>query len=319
MAQSRKHRGWTIAGRVVTVLCVGLVGWLVAWRAQTIDWPRVGRALQGYEAGTLALAAVCGVIGYSMYLCYDLLGRAYTRHGLPRRRVAAIAYVVYSFNQNFGAWVGSLAMRYRLYSRYGLKPGVISRIVGMSLTTNWLGYLALGGMIFVLRLAPLPQGWRLGADGLQLVGLLMLGAAFAYLGMCWGSRKRSWNVRGTPVHLPPLHFALTQLMLSMLHWLATSMLLFVLLHGRVPFHQVLAVFMLASMASVIMHIPGGLGVIEAVCVALMTPKLSEATVLAAVFAYRAIYFVVPLMGAMATYAALEHRARGEPRGAAAAH
>lgn len=311
------RRGWKLAARALTVVCIGLVGWLVAWRAQSIDWPRVGRALQGYDLGTFVLALGLMLLGYAFYLAYDLLGRAYTKHGLPRRRVVAIAFVVYSFNQNFGAWVGSLAMRYRLYSRYGLRPGVISRIVGMSLMTNWLGYLALGGMIFTLRLAPLPTGWRLGADGLQLAGLLMLGAAFGYLAMCWGSRRRSWHIRGHVVHLPPLGFALTQLMLSMLHWLAMALLLFTLLHGRVPVHEVLAVFMLASMATVIMHIPGGLGVIEAVCVALLTPKLSEATVLAAVFGYRAIYFLLPLLAALGTYAVLEQKARGPLRAAAA--
>jgi uncharacterized membrane protein YbhN (UPF0104 family) len=39
-------------------------------------------------------------------------------------------------------------MRYRLYSRLGLSGGTITRIFSLSITTNWLGYILLGGVIF---------------------------------------------------------------------------------------------------------------------------------------------------------------------------
>jgi uncharacterized membrane protein YbhN (UPF0104 family) len=293
----------------VTVVCVGLVGWLIASRAQKIDWDQVGTALQNYHAGTLLLAALLASVSYVLYMGYDLLGRRYTHHGVPPPRVGAIAFVTYAFNLNFGAWVGSLGMRYRLYSQQGLKPGVIARVIGMSLVTNWLGFMALGGMVFTLRLVPLPPGWRVGADGLQLVGLVMLGMAFAYLCMCAVSRRRSWKLRGTEIHLPPVNMALVQLCLSMANWLVMSLILFVLLQQRVPIHATLAVLLIASIAGVITHIPAGLGVIEAVFVALLAPKVPEASLLAALFAYRAIYYLAPCALALATYLSLEHRFR----------
>jgi glycosyltransferase 2 family protein len=306
----RKPRSaWAYAGPALTVLCVGLVGWLIAWRAKTIDWHQVGAALEGYHAGTLLLAGALAALSYGFYAGFDLLGRRYTHHAIAPPRVAAIAFVSYAFNLNFGAWIGGIGMRYRLYSQHGLKTGVISRVLGMSLVTNWLGYLCLGGMVFVLRMVPLPPGWRLGADGLQLVGLLMLGVAGAYLGMCWGSRRRSWKVRGTEIHLPPLHLAMLQLCLSLANWLVMATILFVLLHARVPVHTVLAVLLIASIAGVITHIPAGLGVIEAVFVALLTPKIPEARLLAALFAYRGLYYLAPGALAMLVYFSLEHRQR----------
>ncbi|HUR41858.1 MAG TPA: lysylphosphatidylglycerol synthase domain-containing protein [Verrucomicrobiae bacterium] len=309
----------------MTALFVGLIGWLIWSRASAIDWDRVGAALARYEFGTLLMAGALAALSFALYAGYDLLSRAHTRHDIPRRSVAAMALVVYAFNHNFGAWIGSLGMRYRLYSRYGVKPGIIGRVVGMSIATNWLGYLTLAGMIFVLRLAPLPAGWRLGADGLQLIGLLMLVAAASYLVMCASSRKRVYRIGGAHIHLPPLRLALAQLMLSLINWLAISLILFTLLEGRVPVHTVVAVLLLASIASIIAHIPGGLGVIEAVCLALLTPKLSETTVLAALLAYRAINYLAPLLVALVVYAALEHRARGgrlhraHPRASAGVH
>lgn len=304
-----KRGMWALAGPALTLVCVGLVIWLVAWRAQSIDWHQVGAALEGYHASTLALAGLLAALSYALYAAFDLVGRRYTRHAVPPGRVAVIAFVSYAFNLNFGAWVGSVGMRYRLYSQHGLKTGVISRVLGMSLATNWLGYLALGGMVFVLRMVPLPAGWRLGADGLQLVGLLMLGAAGGYLGMCWGSKRRSWRIRGAEIHLPPVHMAMVQLCLSMANWLLIATILFVLLQGRVPVHAVLAVLLIASIAGVATHIPAGLGVIEAVFVALLVPKVPEAKVLAALFAYRGVYYLAPCALALVTYLGLEQRVR----------
>ena len=308
-ATPRMRNPWSLAAQALTLLCVGLVGWLVATRAQSVDWRQVGAALRAYHGATVLLAGTLAALSYALYAAFDLLGRRYTHHSIAAPRVAAIAFVSYAFNLNFGAWVGGIGVRYRLYSQHGLKAGLIARVLGMSLATNWLGYLCLGGMLFVLRLAPLPAGWRLGADGLQLAGLLMLGVAGAYLGMCWGSRRLSWKVRGAEIHLPPLRLAMLQLSLSVANWLVIGALLFVLLHGRVPVHAVLAVFLIAAIAGVITHIPAGLGVIEAVFVALLSPRIPEASLLAALFAYRGIYYLAPGALAIVIYLGLEHRVR----------
>lgn len=306
---AHKRSPWALAGPLLTLVCIGLVIWLIAWRAQSIDWQQVGTALESYQAPTLVAAALLAAASYALYAGYDLLGRRYTQHAVARSRVAAIAFVTYAFNLNFGAWVGSVGMRYRLYSQHGLKTGVIARVFGMSIVTNWSGFFALGGMVFVLRMVPLPPGWRLGADGLQLAGLLMLGVVFAYLGMCWGSRRRSWRVRGVDLHLPPVNLALLQLCLSMANWLVIATILCVLLGGRVPVHATLGVLMLASIAGVITHIPAGLGVIEAVFVALLTPQVPEARLLAALLAYRGLYYLAPGVLAVLAYFSLEHQVR----------
>jgi uncharacterized membrane protein YbhN (UPF0104 family) len=50
-------------------------------------------------------------------------------------------------------------MRYRLYSRLGLSGGTITRIFSLSITTNWLGFILLGGVIFTANLVALPAHW----------------------------------------------------------------------------------------------------------------------------------------------------------------
>ncbi len=50
-------------------------------------------------------------------------------------------------------------MRYRLYSRLGLPGSTITRIFSLSITTNWLGYILLAGIIFTAGVVELPDHW----------------------------------------------------------------------------------------------------------------------------------------------------------------
>ncbi len=66
---------------------------------------------------------------------------------------AAISYV---FNLDFGALVGGMAMRLRMYTRQGLDTTVVTEVIALSLLTNWLGYLLVGGLVLLLAPPPLP-------------------------------------------------------------------------------------------------------------------------------------------------------------------
>src|SRR4029453_7843 len=91
---------------------------------------------------------------------------------LPRPRVMAIAAVSYAFNLNFGALIGGVAFRYRLYSRAGLDNPTITAVLGVSVATNWLGYLLLGGAVALWHPLELPEDWRIGSTALRALGLV---------------------------------------------------------------------------------------------------------------------------------------------------
>jgi uncharacterized membrane protein YbhN (UPF0104 family) len=83
-----------------------------------------------------------------------------------------------------------------------------------------------------------------------------------------------------------------------------------LMQGDAHYATTLAVVMVASVAGIISRIPGGIGVLEAVSIAVLGPHLGEAKVLAGVLAYRAIYYLTPLVlasMALVTLEALERR------------
>jgi uncharacterized membrane protein YbhN (UPF0104 family) len=298
---------------VLTVAFLMVVASLLVLMARRVQWDEVGTALLRYDRWLLAGAAALAALSYAIYSCYDLLSRHYVRHALPRRLTVAIAFVSYAFNLNMGAMVGGVGFRVRLYSQFGLKAAAISRIVALSITTNWLGYVAVAGVCFVAGLVPVPDEWRVGAAGFRILGAALLAVAAGYLAACAFSPRRELNVRGHEIALPSWRVGLLQLALGATNWLLLGCIVWLLLQRGAPYEHVLAVLLAGAIAGAITHIPAGLGALEAVFVALLGDTLGAGTVLAALLAYRAIYYLAPLLVAVPAYVVLERIAKSHPR------
>jgi uncharacterized membrane protein YbhN (UPF0104 family) len=65
----------------------------------------------------------------------------------------------------------------------------------------------------------------------------------------------------------------------------------------------------AGLGGVIVRVPAGLGVIEGVFLEVFRGQVGAAAVLGMVFAWRAVFQLAPLAGAVAVLAALELRGR----------
>ncbi len=308
------------AKRALTLMFFILVPTLLFMLVKNLQWQEVKSALQSYDATTLALAIGICFASYAVYSSFDLLGRFYTRHKLPVRQVLPVVFVCYAFNLNLTAWVGGVALRYRLYSRLGLNVSTITKIFSLSLITNWLGYTLLAGVIFSLGLIQLPPSWSIGASSLRVIGILLLAAALAYLLACRLSTRRVWHIRGQTLTLPSLRLASIQAVLGTLNWSLMALLIFVLLPEQAFYPSVLGVLLISSIAGVVTHIPAGLGVLEAVFIALLHHHIAKSSLLAALIGYRAIYFLLPLALACLVYLVLEkdakklrkHRAAEQP-------
>jgi len=300
---------WPSVRRLLAWAFLLLVAGLLVTLARRIEWREVLAALASYRPATLLLALAIGATSHLLYSCFDLIGRHYARHQLPRRQVLAVTFVCYAFNLNLGAWIGGLGLRYRLYSRLGLEPLQIARIYSLSLTTNWTGYLLLAGLSFAGGGVKPPGDWALGPDGLRVMGILLVLVAALYLLLCAFSRRRSWMIRGHAFGLPGLRMALGQLALGAANWLLMALVIYCLLQQQVGYAAVLGTLLAASLAGLITHIPAGLGVLEAVFIALLHPQVGHDNLLAALIAYRALYYLLPLLVASVLYLGLEARTR----------
>jgi uncharacterized membrane protein YbhN (UPF0104 family) len=97
--------------------------------------------------------------------------------------------------------------------------------------------------------------------------------------------------------------------MAVTNWMVMGAILFTLLQGKVGYPAVLSVLLVAAVAGVITHVPAGLGVLEAVFIALLSHKVPEGQLLAALLTYRAIYYIGPLLLAAGLYLFVEARAR----------
>ena len=304
------QKGWQTWGkRALTLLFLILIPTLLFTLARNLDWNEVRDSLLAYRPGTLALGLLLALASYLVFASYDLLARAYTGHRLPARQVLPVAFVCYAFNLNFTTWVGGVALRYRLYSRLGLDTATITRILTLGLLTNWMGYLLLSGTVFALGLVKLPANWAVGASGLRLIGVLMVVLALAYLLACAFAKRRTWQLKGHEVTLPSLRLALCQVSLGASNWALMAALIHLLLPPELFYPSVLGVLLISCVAGVVAHIPAGLGVLEAVFLALLHGQLSQGTLVAALFGYRTLYYLIPLLLAVLIYLILEKRAK----------
>jgi hypothetical protein len=218
-------------------------------------------------------------------------------------------FVSYVFNLNLGSLIGAFAMRYRLYSRLGLGLSTIARVVSLSMLTNWMGYLLLAGLVFTVQPPAMPVSWAINSLQLRLVGVLLLLLVLAYLAACGLFRQRSFEIRGHTIELPSARLALLQLLMGATNWLLMAAIIYVLLLQRIDPASVVSALLLAAVAGVITHIPGNLGVLEAVFVALLSDRLPTHELLAGLLAYRLVYFLLPLTFALAVFFVLEVSAR----------
>ena len=305
----RARTAWPLVKRVLTVAFFGGVVWLLVSHARGIDWHEVWRSLQALPPSVLAVAAALAIASHTLISCFDLLGRRYTGHRLPVPTVMGVNAISYAFNLNLGSLVGGVAFRYRLYSRLGLSNGIITRVMSLSMLTNWLGYVLLSGVIFLLWPLELPEGWKIGNGALPYLGAALVAIALLYVGLCVRRPGHAWHIRGHALTVPGWRMALLQLVMSCANWLIMGAMVWTLLQGRIAYPEVVAVLLIAAIAGVITHVPAGLGVLEAVFVTLLAGQMPKGELLAALLAYRGMYYLVPLGLATVGYALMEARAR----------
>ncbi|MFC5696259.1 lysylphosphatidylglycerol synthase domain-containing protein [Pseudomonas sp. GCM10022186] len=296
---------------LLTLFFVLLVPTLLYLLAKNLDWNEVQQSLRAYGAVTLLVGAALAFSSYLVFSIFDLVARVYTGHHLPARQVIPVAFVCYAFNLNFTTWVGGVALRYRLYKRLGLDTGTVTRIISLGILTNWIGYMALAGVVFSLRLVKLPENWNLGVTGLQMIGFLLLAVATLYLFACGYAKRRTWSWRDHEITLPSLRLALIQIWLGATNWALMASLIFWLLpHGHGTYYaSILGILLISCVAGVITHIPAGLGVLETVFLALLHDQMSQGSLVAALLGYRTLYFLLPLLVAVVVYLVLEKRAK----------
>ena len=304
---------WPWLTRGLALAFFAVVAWLIVRQARTVDWPAVWQALQALPVSVLAVAGALALASHCTYGTFDLIGRHCTGHGLSRSTTLGIAMTSYPFTLNLGSLIGGVGVRYRLYERRGVGPGTIGQVVGTSIVTNWVGYLLLLALLPWLWVAPAVAGWAVEPWQLRTGGALVGCLPIAYVALCALRAGRALTLRGHEFPLPHWPVALWQVVVSATNWMLMGAALWTVLQGQVSYPAALATVQLGAVAGLILRVPAGLGVLEAVGVALLATgaagALGQDQVLAALLAYRALYYFLPLVLAAVAFGVAELRWR----------
>lgn len=273
------------------------------------------RSLSRYEPGEL-LTSIRGVPWTSLfialgwagasYLCltgFDWLGLAYVGKRLPYRNVALASFVSLSIGHNIGLGaLSSGAIRYRYYSRHGLKAGEVARLVVFCGATVALGLLALAGIVVLSSPDDAADILGLGRPPLYAIGGVCLAVPAAYIAAAYFLRGRV-SIWGWRVEMPSARLAMAQTGLGALNFACVAACLHAVISTEVEISYLAttATYVLANATVMLAHVPGGLGVIEGI----VTYLLPGGGILPLVLVFRFAYFLVPLMAGGILFAATE--------------
>ncbi len=259
----------------------------------------------------LVIAFGATAIGYVALIGYDWSALRYIGKKVPPRIVALGGFLGYSFGNTIGiSIVSGGAVRYRVYSAFGLNAFEVAAVstfvalaFGFGITIVGLSALALHphALAAVLPFAPMNVRLWAGAGVLALGGLLL-----------WLSLSgRTLHIRRYEISAPSPGILFGQLGFTIVDVAMAALTLYVLLPTGAPgFLTFLAVFSAAAMAGVLSHVPGGVGVFEAVIIAAMPADVPLEHVAAALLLYRLIYYLIPFALALSFVALNEARLAG---------
>src|SRR3978361_1331451 len=135
-------------GVAISVTVIAIACYVLYHMLRGIDVEQVVEAIKQTEIRQIALAALFVTAGYFTLTFYDLFAvRAIGRPDIPYRGNALAAFTSYAIGHNVGASVFTGgAVRYRIYSAWGLNAIDVAKICFLAGLTFWLGNAAVLGI-----------------------------------------------------------------------------------------------------------------------------------------------------------------------------
>ncbi len=289
---------WLAAGLVIAGMAVFALHIL----SQELDYNAVASALAATGWDTLAMAVLATTVSYAAMIGYDLSA---LRHvgpvpPVPRRIGALASFCGFALSNSMGvgAFTGS-AVRWRIYAAAGVDPKQIARILVFVATSFSLGIFFAAAIGVVLAAGHMSEWFGIPARWLRVGAALLLGAM---AGIALLGRLQNGPIRIGPLTLriPSFRLLLAQGLISLVDLGAAALVLWVLLpQGGVDLPSFIALYVVAIAIGAASHLPGGIGVFDAVVlIAFQGTSVPLDQVAAALLLYRAIYFALPLAAAI---------------------
>ncbi len=232
---------------------------------------------------------------FGSYLCltgFDWAGVRYVKNDLAYPKIALASFISLSIGQSVGlSGLSSGALRYRYYAHWGMNTEDVAKIVLLSGVTVGIGMMVLSGIVMVINPQDAASVLRLREGMVIMIGLACLAATVAYL-LLAAFLRAPLKIRAWTFQMPTLRIALAQVVIGTINFALVSACLREVMAASadVSYLKAATAFVLANLAIIITHAPGGLGVLEARVRHVMGDQAS----IGSLVAFRVIYFFIPL-------------------------
>jgi glycosyltransferase 2 family protein len=263
----------------------------------------IGHKLAAIPTQGYVLAACCTLIAYGALAWYDRIALIHLRKEktISWFYVATCSFVTYALSHNIGGSVFSGGLvRFRAYTAKGLNAVEVAVLVAITSFTFSFGTILCGGLVLLLEpniVRPLLELSQMNISELwiKLIGVAMLAFCTIYI---MGSlfKLKPLNVKGHILEYPDLPVVTRQLFAAPIELLGAAGIIYFVLPelGNPGFFVVLGAFLLSFSAGLIFQVPGGIGVMETVFIAVM-PSIAPISVFAALLVWRLFYLIIPLI------------------------
>jgi uncharacterized membrane protein YbhN (UPF0104 family) len=293
----KKWIGWKRLGIAASLLIISFAITTLVRTLKGVDAGVILTALTDIPPGHIALAALCVVGAFCTLTFYDFFAlRTIGIKNVPYRIAALSSFTSYSIGHNIGATVFTGgAIRFRIYSDYGLNAIDVAKICFLSGLTFWLGNTFVLGIGMAWHPSAASAMDQLPAAINRLIAFAGILAIVSYLGwLTLGENRRELGQNGWKVVLPSARLTLVQILIGVvdLGFCAMAMYMLVPAQPQIDFMSLAVVFILATLLGFASHAPGSIGVFDAaMLVALL--QFGREQLLATLVVFRVLYFVIP--------------------------
>ena len=293
----KRRIGWKRLGIALSLLIIAFAITTLVRTLRGVDAGVILIALTEIPPHHIALAALCVIGAFCTLTFYDFFAlRTIGKKHVPYRIAALSSFTSYTIGHNIGATVFTGgAIRFRIYSDYGLNAIDVAKICFLSGLTFWLGN------TFVLGVGMAWHPWAASAmDQLppainRLIAIGAIAAIVAYLvWLTLGDNRRELGQNGWKVVLPSARLTLVQILIGVVDLGFCAMAMYLLMPAQpgIDFISLSVVFILATLLGFASHAPGSLGVFDAAMLVAL-PEFGREQLLATLVVFRILYFLIP--------------------------
>jgi len=287
--------GWNIVGLAISLTIIGTACFVLYRMLHGIDTAEVVKALKETETKDIALAAFFVAMGYFTLTFYDLFAlRTIGANHVPYRVAALGGFTSYSVGHNVGATVFTGgAVRYRVYSGWGLTAVDVAKICFIAGLTFWLGNVTVLGLGIAYEPEAATAIDRLPPWINRLMACAALAVLTGYVVWVWIKPRVIGRANWT-VTLPGGPLTLLQIVIGIIDLACCALAMYMLLPDNPPidFIKLAVIFVSATLLGFASHSPGGLGVFDAAMLVALI-EFNKEELLAGLLLFRLLYYIIP--------------------------